>query len=784
MSDANTPVIVGVGQFTERLDAPDYRGLSNVELGVESARRALDDAAGAAALAPQVDTVVGLRTFEHSTPRYATPFGKSNNYPHSVARRLGITPKHAIWATAGGDTPQTMLSELCERIAAGESRVGLIVGSEAISTAKHLAAEGKQVEWAEEIDAPVDDRGLGMKGLFTRYTRQHKILGGPDGYGLVENARRARLGVSREAYSRQMGELFAPFSQVAASNPYSMAPTAYSPEQLSTVTERNRMIADPYTRLLVARDQVNQSASIVVMSVAAARELGVPESKWVYLHGYSKVAERGLMERADLGAAPGAQAAVMQALKSADITPKDLSFIDFYSCFPVAVANVSDALGLKADDPRGLTVTGGLPYFGGPGNTYSTHAIATMIERLRAKPGSYGLIGANGGILSKYAAGVYSTRPSAFRKCSSAALQAAVDEAPAPAMTHLADGDATIETYTIVYGKTGPTYAIVIGRLAATGERFLANTQDGDEATLREMLEKDPLGRRIVVRSFGFGNRFAFSAQRMEALFPARPRRIRADFEHIKAERRGNVLEITMNRPEARNSLHSPAHEELDEAFDAFFADPTLWVAIITGAGSEAFCAGNDLKWGMKNVVYLPKNGFAGLTARDNMIKPIIAAVNGFAMGGGLEICLSCHLVVADANAKFALSEVKVGVVAGAGGLVRLPRRIPKMVANELILTGRRIGPEEAKSLGIVSRITPAGEALAGARALANEIIDGSPTSVRLSLSIMRDTEKMPDELAAVRWKHPALDEMQSSEDMIEGSVAFAQKRKPQWKNR
>ena len=106
------------------------------------------------------------------------------------------------------------------------------------------------------------------------------------------------------------------------------------------------------------------------------------------------------------------------------------------------------------------------------------------------------------------------------------------------------------------------------------------------------------------------------------------------------------------------------------------------------------------------------------------------------------------------------------------------------MVANELILTGRRIGPEEAKSLGIVSRITPAGEALAGARALANEIIDGSPTSVRLSLAIMRDTEKMPDELAAVRWKHPALDEMQSSEDMIEGSVAFAQKRKPQWKNR
>jgi acetyl-CoA C-acetyltransferase len=286
------------------------------------------------------------------------------------------------------------------------------------------------------------------------------------------------------------------------------------------------------------------------------------------------------------------------------------------------------------------------------------------------------------------------------------------------------------------------------------------------------------------VRSFGFGNRFTFSSERMAAVFPPKPRRIREDFEFIKAERRGHLLEVTINRPEARNSLHPPAHEELDECFDAFMADPDLWVAIITGAGTESFCAGNDLKWGLKNTVYLPKNGFGALTARYNKTKPIIAAVNGFAMGGGLEICLACDLVVADANAKFALSEVKVGVFAGAGGLIRLPRRIPKMVANEMILTGRRIGPEEAKSLGLVSRITPAGEALEGARVLANEILEASPTSVRLSLRIMRDTEKMPDEVEAARWKHPAFDELVSSEDVIEGSMAFAQKRKPQWKNR
>jgi acetyl-CoA C-acetyltransferase len=320
--------------------------------------------------------------------------------------------------------------------------------------------------------------------------------------------------------------------------------------------------------------------------------------------------------------------------------------------------------------------------------------------------------------------------------------------------------------------------------LTVTGERFLANTHDGDAKTLQEMIDNDPLGGRIFVRSFGFGNRFAFSEEHLAALFPARKPVLRDNYEFVRVERRGQLLEVTINRPEARNCLHPPAHEELDEIFDAYFADPALWVAIITGAGTDAFCAGNDLKYSATKTVYLPKNGFGGLTSRGNRTKPIIAAVNGFAMGGGLEICLVCDLIVADATAKLGLSEVKVGLVAGCGGLIRLPRRIPKLVANEMILTGKRIGAEEAKSLGLVNRITPAGQALEGARALAGEILEGSPTSVRASLQIMRDTETMPDELAATRWRHPAIEELLTSDDGMEGPIAFSQKRKPRWKNR
>jgi len=179
----------------------------------------------------------------------------------------------------------------------------------------------------------------------------------------------------------------------------------------------------------------------------------------------------------------------------------------------------------------------------------------------------------------------------------------------------------------------------------------------------------------------------------------------------------------------------------------------------------------------------VPLNGFGGLTGRRNMHKPVIAAVNGFAMGGGFEIALACHLVVADEAAKFALSEVKVGLIAGAGGLIRLPRSIPQKVANEMILTGRRVGAEEARELGVVSRVAPQGQAMAAARELAAEILDVSPTSVRLSLKLMEQTQGIAGTVDAVTAPNDVVDELMTSADAIEGMTAFAVKRKPEWKN-
>ncbi|MCW2498032.1 enoyl-CoA hydratase-related protein, partial [Jatrophihabitans sp.] len=240
-----------------------------------------------------------------------------------------------------------------------------------------------------------------------------------------------------------------------------------------------------------------------------------------------------------------------------------------------------------------------------------------------------------------------------------------------------------------------------------------------------------------------------------------------------------------INRPEVRNALHPAANQELDEVFDAYFADPDLWVAILTGAGTASFSAGNDLVQSAKSgSSWVPINGFAGLTSRPTLPKPVIAAVNGFALGGGCEIALACHLIVADATAQFALTEVRVGLVAGAGGLVRLPRTVGPKVAMDMILTGRRISATEALDYGLVNRVTGPGEALEGARQLAAEILAGSPTSVRLSLQIMAETQGIADTTEAVAHHSSALDELMVSEDAIEGMRAFAQKRSPQWRNR
>lgn len=502
--DARTPVVVGVGQAAERIDDPYYRAMSAVELAAAAARAALDDCgADVAKVAAAIDTVAGVRQFEISGPAQPV-LGKSNNYPRSVANRIGADPARAILEVVGGQGPQHLITEFAGGIAAGQAEVVLIFGSDATSTTRYFAAADNRPDFTETVEGPLEDRGYGIEGLISRYTVVHGLVDAPTQYALLENARRAGTGLGPADYRRRMGELFAPFTNVAADNPFAAAPVQRDVEELITVTESNRMISEPYPRLLVARDQVNQGAAALLMSVEAARKLGVPEENWVYLHGHADMEEQSLLERPDLGHAPSAVLAVREALAVAGIGIDDVATFDLYSCFPVPVFNICDGMGIAPDDPRGLTLTGGLPFFGGAGNNYSMHGVAETVAQMRSRPGQFGLVGANGGIMSKYSVGVYSATPVEWKSDRSAQLQAQIAEAPTVAVTEQAEGAGTIETYTVRRDKDRLT-GIIIGRLTADDSRFLATTEDADLIAL--LIDGDPLGQSVSVRAFDYGNR-------------------------------------------------------------------------------------------------------------------------------------------------------------------------------------------------------------------------------------------------------------------------------------
>jgi enoyl-CoA hydratase/carnithine racemase len=261
--------------------------------------------------------------------------------------------------------------------------------------------------------------------------------------------------------------------------------------------------------------------------------------------------------------------------------------------------------------------------------------------------------------------------------------------------------------------------------------------------------------------------------------------------EYSKVERDGRLLIVTINRPEVYNALHPMANQELSDVFDSFAADPELWVAIITGAGDKAFSAGNDLKYHAKLQKETgkrpvgPPMGFGGLTSRFDLDKPVIAAVNGVAMGGGFEIALACDLIIASDKATFALPEPRVGLAAGAGGMQRLPRMVPLKQAMGMMLTGRHVSAQEGLQLGFVTAVVPHDKLMAEARRWAEQILECSPMSVRATKQVvMRSLNQASLPESMKNLSYPAFEAMTKSEDTVEGPRAFAEKRKPNWKGR
>jgi acetyl-CoA C-acetyltransferase len=495
--DELTPVLIGAGQFTYRGDpAASPSPTALLKIAAESA--AADAGIGAQGLAA-IDTlaVAGFTIDAPGSTRGTIPH--STNPPASLAKAIGAAPRWAVYSHMGGNTPQQLVNVIAERIAKGETELALAVGCEFLGSALKRLTKGLGFDdWAaaEDQDLPEPERIGDPRSGVTPYEARHGLNRPINTYPLFENALRARDGRSVADHQARLGRLFAPFTEVAARNPYAWFPVARTPEELVTVSERNRMVGFPYPKLLNAIMEVDQSAAVIVTSVRKARELGVPQDRWVYLHGCADAADLWFpLDRQNFHSSPAMRLTGQRALEMAGVGLPQINYIDLYSCFPVAVEIGSEELGLAQDDPRGLTVTGGLPYAGGPGNNYAMHSIAAMVGKLRADPGAYGLVTANGWYLTKQSTGVYSCVPpkGPFERQDPAVLQRQIDALPHPEVTETPQGPARIETYTVVHRREGPFMGIVVGRDEAD-RRFVALTPN-DAATLAALEQGEQVGR-------------------------------------------------------------------------------------------------------------------------------------------------------------------------------------------------------------------------------------------------------------------------------------------------
>jgi acetyl-CoA C-acetyltransferase len=497
--DPRTPILVGAAQFTQRTARSDIRAsLSPIAMMEKVARGAMADAGASTDFSRDIDTVAVVRfTADSPGEQGRLPKRMFRNPPLSLATHLGLAPRRMFYTATGGNTPQWLVNRTAEEIANGECEVALLAGAEYIASLLGAMKQGVDLGWSADADPGADPEEIGdMRHGTTEHERAYGLHFPVNTYPLFENALRGEAGRTPDAHRKWLGEFFSPFTKVAAENPHSWFPTYRSPEDISTPSEKNRFVGFPYTKYLNAVIEVDMAAAVVMTSVGKARELGIPESKWVFLHGCADANDIwNIGERVNYHSSPAIRAMGQKAFAMAGIGAAALSFIDLYSCFPSAVELGCKELGLATDDPRGLTVTGGLPYFGGPGNNYVMHSIATMMEKLRARPGAFGLCTGNGWYVTKHSAGIYSTKPTQddWRRENPNSYQRDLDAMAHPELVEQPNGKAKVETYTVVTDRKGKRFGIVVGRLE-DGRRFLSHAPD-DDATLDRMMEEEMLGR-------------------------------------------------------------------------------------------------------------------------------------------------------------------------------------------------------------------------------------------------------------------------------------------------
>jgi acetyl-CoA C-acetyltransferase len=437
----------------------------------------------------------------------------------TLARRLGLEQVRAETTTIGGNTPQTLVNRAARAIAAGELQAALLVGGEAQRSAKERRAARSEAK-AGSSAAPTSSAGAGAPSeAGTLEDLPPDPVFGDDRpgigpaemaanlivpvhiYPLFESVIAWRAGRSFAEQRAFLGKLMARFAEVAAKHPFAWFPEPASPEELSELSESNRLVAEPYPKRMCAFLNVDQGAAVIVCSLEAARAAGVADRAVFCWSGAEASDVWFPVERPDPGRSPAIEAAAASALQAAGKGVDDMAAFDLYSCFPCAVEMGAEAMGLSLDDPRGFTVTGGLPYFGGPGNNYTMHAIATMTDRLRDQ-GGLGLVTGLGWYATKHSVGIYGADPppSGFAMGDTTDAQARIDASAMPVAEGLGEEDpseAIVVASTIVHGPDGaPSGAPVIARLA-DGRHVAAALAEGEDGA--GLAGRNLVGEQVVV---------------------------------------------------------------------------------------------------------------------------------------------------------------------------------------------------------------------------------------------------------------------------------------------
>jgi acetyl-CoA C-acetyltransferase len=477
------PVLVGVGQSIEREAVVDVVGLAS-----RAVRAAFEDA-------PGLEDRIGRLSMVGSS------FSRVSKTPATeVMVDLGLEDVDCEVTRHGGNTPQWLINRACDEITRGRLETTLICGAEATRSMKLTepdlnfltAAAQNLVESDGDADPIV---GASLRGMLSQAEIHARLFRPADTYPIFESVLAARAGASPAKWRMRLGELLSRASEVAAKNPFAWFPDFRRPDEIATPSKENRVTAEPYTKLMNSFANVDLGSALLVTNWAVARELGLADQCVFPISGANSSDIAPTMRR-DLGGSPAIRAAAAAAFEAVGLGIDEMDFIDLYSCFPVAVEVGAAEIDLEIDDSRGLTLTGGMSFFGGPGNNYSSHGIAAAALRLR-EAGRFAYVSGNGGVLSKHSIGIYGNEPAAagFVFADTSSAQAEI-EASALEVAHEAEDDATVVGGTVVYDRAGQVVAAPVIATLTDGRRVMATA---DPSLLADLAGRSLVGETVRV---------------------------------------------------------------------------------------------------------------------------------------------------------------------------------------------------------------------------------------------------------------------------------------------